>query len=58
MKRLFILRRGKSGAVIKGDDGQVMYFGSKPEAKVARDSIGGNTVVSIGIDHKLYKESR
>jgi hypothetical protein len=58
MKRLFILRRGKSGAVIKDDDGQVMYFGSKPEAKAARNSIGGNTVVSVGIDHKLYKGNR
>jgi hypothetical protein len=54
MKRLFILRRGKSGAVIKGDDGQPLYFGSKPEAKAARNSMD-SAVVSIGPDHKLYK---
>jgi hypothetical protein len=31
-----------------------MYFEVKTEAKKVRDSMG-NTVVSIGPDHKLYK---
>jgi hypothetical protein len=54
MKRLFILRRGKGGPVIRNDEGQPMYFSTKPEAKQTRDTIG-NAVVSIGPDHKLYK---
>jgi hypothetical protein len=55
MKRLFIIRRGRNGAVVLGDDKQPLYFQSKTEAKVTRESLGGGFVVSVGIDHKLYK---
>jgi hypothetical protein len=58
MKRLFLLRRGKGGAVIKDEGGQPLYFQSKQEAKVARDSMGSGAVVSVGIDHKLYKGNK
>ena len=55
MKRLFMLRSGKGGAPVKGQDGLVLYFSVKPEAKKARDEIGGNTVVSFGPDHMKFK---
>jgi hypothetical protein len=50
--KLFCLRNGKGGAMVLGADKQPMYFGSKPEAKKARQE---GHVVSYGIDHKLYK---
>ena len=56
LKRLFMLRHGKGGAVVKSSDGQPLYFDSKPAAKTARDSIGGNAVVSRGPDNRNYKE--
>jgi hypothetical protein len=56
--RLFMLRYGKGGSAVKGDGGEPLYFGSKPEAKQVRDTIGGNLVVSYGVDHKLYKGKR
>ena len=55
MKRLFMLRHNKGGSAVLGADKQPIYFQTKQEAKAARNVIGGNTVVSVGIDHKLYK---
>jgi hypothetical protein len=55
MTRLFMLRYGKGGAPVKDEDGSIMYFGNKQDAKQTRDMFGGDTVVSYGIDHKLYK---
>ena len=55
MKRLYVLRHGKGGALINGGDGGPLYFGSKPEAKQARDQIGGNAVVSRGPDNHNAK---
>jgi hypothetical protein len=58
VKRLFVLRHSKGGAIIKESNGQPMYFGSKPEAKEARNLINqhsGNAVVSEGPDHRLFK---
>lgn len=55
MKRLFILRKTKQGAVVTGDDNQPLYFANKTRAKEVRDTLGGSTVVSLGPDHKLYK---
>jgi hypothetical protein len=52
MKRLFMLRHGKGGAVVCGADGKPLYFDNKMEAKQARKD---NQVVSIGPDHKLYQ---
>jgi hypothetical protein len=52
MKRLFVLRHGKGGAVVTGPGNQPMYFASKPEAKKVRDTLGGNTVVSRGPDNR------
>lgn len=55
MKRLFMLRHSKGGSAVLGTDKHPVYFQSKQEAKVARNELGGSTVVSVGIDHKLYK---
>jgi hypothetical protein len=52
MKRLFVLRHNKGGAIVKGADGQPLYFDSKPEAKKVRDTIGGSAVVSRGPDNR------
>jgi hypothetical protein len=56
MKRLFMLRHGKGGSPVKGDNGEVLYFGSKPEAKAERDKRDG-TVVSFGPDHDKFNSS-
>jgi hypothetical protein len=53
--KLFCLRHGKGGAMVIGADKQPIYFGSKPEAKKARQE---GQVVSYGIDHKLYKGNK
>jgi hypothetical protein len=53
--KLFCLRYGKGGAYVKDSTGTVAYFGDKQTAKKARDAVGGNLVVSYGVDHKLYK---
>lgn len=58
MKRLFVLRHNKGGAIVRDGDGQPMYFDNKPDAKEARNLLngyGGNAVVSLGPDHKLSK---
>lgn len=51
MKRLFVLRHGKGGAIVKGSDNQPLYFDNKMEAKKVRDTMPG-TVVSRGPDNK------
>jgi hypothetical protein len=51
MKRLFMLRHGKGGAVVLDDNKQPVYFSNKMEAKAQRKD---NQVVSIGPDHKQY----
>ena len=56
MKRLFMLRHGKGGSPVKGDNGEVLYFGSKPKAKAERDKRDG-TVVSFGPDHDKFNNS-
>lgn len=56
MKRLFMLRHSKGGAVLLGDDKSPVCFPNKRAAKVARDSLGGNVVVTLGIDHRLYNK--
>jgi hypothetical protein len=55
MKRLFILRNGKRGAPIRDSRNEVLAFASKPEAKAARDALGGDHVVSFGPDHSKFK---
>jgi hypothetical protein len=50
--KLFVLRHGKGGAIVKGDDGKPLYFTDKQLAKRAR---GDNQVVSYGPDHRKYK---
>lgn len=57
MKRLFVLRHSKGGAIVLDGDKKPTYFDNKPEAKQARDLLnghGGTAVVSIGPDHKHY----
>jgi hypothetical protein len=43
MKRLFMLRHGKGGAVVLDENKQPLYFNNKMEAKQARKD---NQVVS------------
>jgi len=51
-KRLFIIREGKNGRPLRGDDGKMLYFNDKMVAKNHREE---GQVVSYGPDHKLYK---
>lgn len=53
MKRLFVLRYGKGGSLVRDDDGTPLYFGNKTAAKAARDQISG-AVVSYGPDHNKH----
>ena len=53
--RLFALRRNRKGSLIEDQFGDVMYFDNKTEAKRLRDRLGGNTVVTLGPDHKMYE---
>jgi hypothetical protein len=55
MKRLFVLRYGKGGELVKGDDGVPLYFGNKVEAKKVRDVVKG-AVVSFGPDHDKFNK--
>jgi len=48
MKRLFVLKHRKSGAIVKDDNGNPMYFASKPDAKKTRTE---GQAVSYGPDH-------
>jgi hypothetical protein len=50
--KLFVLRHGKGGAIVKGDDGKPLYFTDKQHAKKAR---GDNQVVSYGPDHRKFR---
>lgn len=50
--KLFVLRHGRGGAVVTGDDGKPVYFTDKMIAKRNRKD---DQVVSYGPDHKLYK---
>jgi hypothetical protein len=50
--KLFCLRDGKGGVVVKGEDGLPVYFSDKMQAKNSRQE---GQVVSYGIDHKKYK---
>jgi hypothetical protein len=52
MKRLFVLRHSKSGVVVKDDNGNPLYFASKPDAKKIRTE---GQVVSYGPDHRKFK---
>lgn len=49
-KRLFILRKYRKGPALEG-----LYFHDKMEAKRHRDMLGGDTVVSYGPDHRLFR---
>lgn len=53
MKRLFMLRHGKGGKPVMGEDGSPLYFANKMEAKAERDR-RAKTVVSYGPDHEKF----
>lgn len=53
MKRLFVLRYGKGGSLVRDDDGTPLYFSNKETAKKVRDSIK-DAVVSYGPDHHKF----
>ena len=50
--KLFMLRYGRGGKVVKGEDGEPLFFHDKRLAKEARKE---GQVVSFGIDHRKYK---
>ena len=50
--KLFVLRHSKGGAVVRGGDGEPIYFHNKMVAKQSREE---GQVVSFGTDHKKYK---
>lgn len=50
--KLFVLKQGKGGAIVKGADGQPLYFADKMIAKQARAE---GQVVSFGPDHRKFK---
>lgn len=55
-KRLFVLRHGKGGAIVRDEKTQQpLYYSNKPAAKQVRDTLGGTTVVSYGPDHRKFK---
>lgn len=58
MKRLFMLRHDKGGAIIKDGSGQPLYFNDKMLAKKARGNYGDTAVVTFGPDHKRYKGAK
>ena len=53
--RLFALRKNRKGPLVKDQFGDVIYLDNKTEAKRLRDRLGGNTVVTLGPDHKMYE---
>lgn len=59
MKKLFMIRERKKGPIVRAQDGDIIYFDNKMEAKLFRDRLGGPAVVSFAPGHKLYEtESR
>jgi hypothetical protein len=52
--RLFALRRNRNGPLVKDQFGDVIYYDNKMEAKLHRDRLGRDTVVTLGPDHKMY----
>lgn len=50
MKRLFVVKDSR-GQLVKGEDGEPVYFHTKPAAKLFRDQEVGRTV-GYGPDHK------
>ena len=55
MKRLFVLRYGKGGSLVRDDDGTPLYFANKAEAKRVRHTIK-DAVVSFGPDHNKFNQ--
>lgn len=51
--RLFALRHHRKGPLVKDQFGDVIYYDCKMDAKLQRDRIGGQAVVTFGPDHKL-----
>lgn len=59
--KLFALRHGKGGALVKNSQGEVITFADKPSAKQSRDELnrdGGNIVVTLGPDHQSFKGAK
>jgi len=52
--KLFVVRQS-SGAYVKDDEGNVLFFCDKRSAKLVRDELGqGNHTVSFGPDHHKH----
>jgi len=50
--KLFVLRHGKGGAIVKDSEGNPLYFHDKMIAKSQRKE---GQVISLGPDHRRYK---
>ena len=53
--KLFVIRNGKGGATVKGDDGVPLYFSDK---MIAKQSKQAGQVVSYGPDHSKFKGAK
>ena len=53
MKKLFMIRERKKGPIFRAQDGEIVYFDNKMEAKLFRDRLGHPAVVSLGGVDKL-----
>ncbi len=51
LKKLFMLRKQRGGTPIKGDNGNIIYYASKQDAKQARTD---DQCVSYGVDHRKF----
>ena len=52
--RLFALRRSRKGPLVTDQFGDVVYYDNKMSAKLVRDRLGKDAVVTLGPDHKMY----
>ena len=52
LKKLFVLRTHKSRAPIKDEDGNIIYYSSKKDAKKAR--VNDDQYISYGVDHYKF----
>ena len=50
-KKLFMLRKHPGAAPVRGNDGSIIYYTSKKDAKSARV---GTQCVSYGIEHRRF----
>ena len=50
--------KGSSGELVKGDDGQPLYFNSKMAAKAVRNGLGDSYTITPGPDHYKFNNHK